>query len=379
MLAKKDNKLALTTGLALFAMFFGAGNLIFPLAIGVHAGSHLFTAWVGFMIAGVGLPFLGLFAISLYEGNYWSFFNSLGKYLGFAVVTFIILIIGPLFAAPRTEDITYSSIQPFLPHGLDNHFFSVVYFGLILLLSYKHTSVIDIIGRFISPIKLTAFIILILASLITASAILPSHHSVSTVFTHSLSVGYGTMDLLGAFFFCHVAYVNTVHKCTQLGLEGEKPIRQVMLKACLIGGLLIAAVYTGFMLSAATHADVLQHASTPALINKLSDRVLGNFGSLFVGACVTLACIATATALTVVSTNFFYRSIFFRKLPRLACLIIVLAIMYVMSILGFDKLMEIATPILNVLYPCLIVLCVVNIARKLCSCRGPSRKHLTAS
>jgi LIVCS family branched-chain amino acid:cation transporter len=374
MLINAQSKIALTTGLALFAMFFGAGNLIFPLAIGAHSGTHLLAGWAGFMIAGVGLPFLGLFAISLYGGNYWKFFNVLGKYLSFAVVTFIILIIGPLFASPRTEDITYSTLQPFLPHAISNPIFSIMYFALILLLSFKHTMVVDIIGRFISPVKLIAFITLIIASLVSASALLPEQVSATHVIDHSLSVGYGTMDLLAAFFFCHVAYKNTVRKCAKLGITDQKSLMKVTLKACLIGAFLIGFIYTGFMLSAATHAAALHGVDTPALINRLSHIVLGSFGSLFVCLCVTLACIATATALAVVSSNFFYKTIFRRKLPHLACLILVLAVMYMMSILGFDKIMAIATPILNILYPCLIVLCVVNIARKL---RKPAFKPTT--
>ncbi len=365
MLITKETKIALTTGLALFAMFFGAGNLIFPLAIGAHSGSHLLFGWIGFMIAGVALPFLGLFAVSLYQGNYWKFFNTLGKPLSFVVVTFLILIIGPLFAAPRTEDITFSTLQPFFPHYLSNAIFSAFYFALIFLLSFRHRMVIDIIGRFISPVKLIAFITLIVASLLSASALLPAHVSVPHVVEHSLSVGYGTMDLLATFFFCNVAYKNTVHKCAQIGIHDQKSLMKITLRACLIGAFFIGIIYTGFMLSAATHAGALHNVSTPALINRLSAVVLGNFGSLFVCVCVTLACVATATALAVVSSNFFYKTIFNRKVPRLACLFAILSVMYMMSILGFDRIMAIAMPILNVLYPCLIVLCVVNIARKL--------------
>lgn len=366
-----QTKIALTTGLALFAMFFGAGNLVFPLAIGAHSGTHLLIGWIGFMVAGVGLPFLGLFAVSLYQGNYWKFFKILGKPLSFAVVTFIILIIGPLFAAPRTEDITYGTLQPFLPQSLNAPVFSLMYFVGIFLLSFRHTMVVDIIGRFISPVKLIAFITLIIASLLSASALLPAKVSALHVIDHSLSIGYDTMDLLAAFFFCHVAYKNTVNKCAKLGITDEHSLMTITLKACLIGAFFIGLVYTGFMLSAATHAAALQNVSTPALINRLSHVVLGNFGSLFVCVCVTLACIATATALAVVSSNFFYKSIFRRKLPHTVCLLLVLAVMYTMSILGFNDIMAIATPILSVLYPCLIILCLVNIARKL---RKPSFK-----
>ncbi|PHQ80450.1 MAG: hypothetical protein COB66_04790 [Coxiella sp. (in: Bacteria)] len=365
MTIKNEFKITCTTGLALFAMFFGAGNMVFPLAIGVHAGNHLFVAWAAFIISGVGIPFLGLFAISLYDGDYWKFFKILGKYLSFAVVTFILLIIGPLFAAPRTEDITFSTLQPFMPGGLTNNYFSIIYFTVILLLSFKHTLVIDIIGRFISPVKIVAFVTLIICSLATAHALLPIHHSAPQVFSHSLSVGYGTMDLLAAFFFCHVAYKNIVRKCLAEDIHDKKIIMRITLKSCMIGAFLIAAIYTGFMLSAATHATALQHTATPAMINHIAHLVLGEYGSLFVCVCVSLACIATATALAVVSANFFYKTIFRKKAPRAACLLFVLALMYCMSILGFSDIMALATPMLNVLYPCLIVLCIVNIYRKL--------------
>ncbi len=361
----KTNQIVLTTGLALFAMFFGAGNMVFPLAIGADAGQHLLAAWLAFLLAGVGIPFLGLFAISLYDGDYWDFFGILGKYLSFAVVTFIIFIIGPLFAAPRTEDITFSTLQPFLPTALTNPFFSIFYFVVIFFLSYKHQHVINIIGRVISPLKLTAFIILIAASLMTMNVLLPTPKSLSYVVSNSLSTGYGTMDLLGAFFYCAVAYKSIVHKCAEIGITDRRVITITILKACVIGAILIGLIYTGFMFSAAMHARDLQNTPTPAMIVEISHVVLGKYGAFFVCICVTLACIATATALAVVSARFFFQTLFRHAIPRVICLILVLMFMYTMSILGFDFIMKVATPILNVLYPCLIVLCVVNIYRKL--------------
>ena len=361
---KSTAKITLTTGLALFAMFFGAGNMVFPIAIGATAGQHLFYAWLAFMIAGVGLPFMGVFAVSLFEGDYWNFFSILGKYGSFFVITFLILIIGPIFAAPRTEDITFGTLQPFLSSEITNYYFSIFYFAIIFALSYKHLFVVDIMGRFLSPLKLIAFITLIIASLITAHALLPTTVSAYHVASNALSVGYGTMDLLAAFFFCHVAYNSIAHKCTALGITDKKALIRVILKACGIGSLLIGLIYTGFMLSAAAHATALHNTPTANIISQLSHIVLGSYGSLFVCLCVTLACIATATALAVVSTNFFHHTLFQNKLPRIICLIIVLVIMYSMSILGFDFIMSIAVPILNWLYPALIVLCVINIYRK---------------
>lgn len=362
---KNTAKITLTTGLALFAMFFGAGNMVFPIAIGATAGQHLFYAWLAFMIAGVGLPFMGVFAVSLFEGDYWEFFSILGKYGSFLVVTFIILIIGPIFAAPRTEDITFGTLQPFLPAQVSNHYFSIFYFAIIFIFSYKHLFVVDIIGRFLSPLKLIAFITLIIASLMTAHALLPTAVSAYHVASNALSVGYGTMDLLATFFFCHVAYRSVTHKCSTLGITNKKSLMRIILKACGVGSFLIGFIYTGFMLSAAAHATALKNTPTANIISQLSHVVLGSYGSLFVCLCVTLACIATATALAVVSANFFHYTLFQNKLPRIVCLILVLIIMYSMSILGFNFIMSIAVPILNWLYPALIILCAVNIYRKL--------------
>lgn len=358
-------KIIMTAGLALFAMFFGAGNMVFPLAIGADAGDHIVIAWLAFMISGVGLPFLGLFAISLYEGNYWDFFSGLGRYLSFAVITFIILILGPIAGAPRTEDITYNTLATFLPSSFSNYYFSIIYFAIIFLLSFKHTLVIDIIGRLISPIKLIAFLLLIVFSLIGAHALLPTQTTGLHIFTNALSSGYGTMDLLAAFFFCHIAYKNIVHKCRAINITDDTTIMAITLKACLIGALLIGLVYSGFMFAAATHASELQRTNTAAIINRISHIVLGSYGSLFVCLCVSLACIATATALAVVSSNFFYKTLFRRKLPRTACLLIVLIFMYCTSILGFDGIMSFAGPILDVLYPSLIIYCVYKVIRKL--------------
>src|SRR5574337_150861 len=103
-------------GFALFAMFFGAGNIVFPLAIGAQAGQNLIYAILGFLVFGVGAPFLGLYATSLFHGNYENFFNRLGKMPAFLVISFLMLVIGPLSAMPRTEVVTYQTIKPFIPY-----------------------------------------------------------------------------------------------------------------------------------------------------------------------------------------------------------------------------------------------------------------------
>ena len=358
-------RLVLITGLALFAMFFGAGNMIFPLKLGSDAGQHVLSAALAFVISGVGVPFLGLFAVSLYGGDYWQFFQRFGKVFAFIVITFLILIIGPLFAAPRTEIVTFNTLLPVLPDFMKNTYvFDFCYFALVYALICNQSRVVDIMGWLLSPIKIFAFSVLIVLGLYTAAPFIHVQHSMHQTFTSALTTGYGTMDLLASFFFCTVAYKNIVNKCKGVGVTSSKSIATLMLFSCIVGAVLISLVYIGLTLAAASHAQDLQNVPTEALIGKISYVVLGQYGSVFVGICVTFACLATAAALTEVTADFFHRTVFKKRFPRYIAVFATLGVMYLMAILGFDSIMKIAGPILNVLYPALIVLCVVNIFMK---------------
>lgn len=359
-------KLVATTGLALFAMFFGAGNMIFPLKLGATCGQHLIPTLIAFIISGVGVPFLGLFAASLYEGDYWKFFRRYGKVFSFLIVTFLILIIGPLFASPRTEIVTYSTLLPVLPGILKNSYlFDFLYFGLIFVVIYRQSHVVDIIGWLLSPVKIVAFSILIIAGVYTAAPYLTVSTSVTQSFNTALTTGYGTMDLLASVFFCTVAYKHIVNKCKKIGGTSEQYVIKITLLSCIVGAFLIGIIYAGLIVVARAHAADLQNIPTEALIQKISFVVLGKYGSLFVGICVTFACLATAIAVTEATTDYFYRTLLNQKVSRTACVVVILATMYMMAILGFDGIMKIAGPILNILYPILIVLCVLNIYLKL--------------
>lgn len=359
-------KLISITGLALFAMFFGAGNMIFPLKLGVNAGQHVLSITLMFILSGVGVPFLGLFAVSLYEGDYWKFFQRFGKVFAFAVITFLILIIGPIFAAPRTEIVTFNTLLPVLPESLKNpYLFNFAYFFTVFLFICNQSRVVDIIGWFLSPIKILAFSTLIVIGIYTAIPTVHIQLDAPQTYASALTMGYNTMDLLAAFFFCTVAYNNIVNKCYKMGVTSKQSIAKMTLLSCIVGAILISFVYFGLTLVAAAHAQELQNIPTEALIGKISYLVLGKYGSIFVGICVTFACLATAVALTEVTTDYFYRTLFNKKVPRLTCVGFILSVMFSMAVLGFDGIMKIAGPILNVLYPVLIVLCIVNIAMKL--------------
>lgn len=370
-----NKKIIFTSGLALFAMFFGAGNIIFPLALGAKAGDHFIYVIAAFLVAGIGLPILGLFTASLYEGNYYNLFSKLGKIPSFLLITFLILIIGPLFGAPRTETVSYHTLNPFLPTLLQNPFvFSALYCFLIFLCTYKQTRIVDIIGKILSPIKLLLFSILIIVGLSLHASPIESEQTMLSSIKLGLVNGYSTMDLLASFFFSSVICQHILSKSRSSGIKDPTAIIRVFLYACLVGAGLLAFVYTGFMLVAAKHAAYLQQAETADMIMIISKVVLGGFGSLFVCVCVGFACLVTAIALTEVSTGYFYDQIFRQKIPRLACLVGTLTFIYGMSIIGFSGIMKIALPILEVLYPALIVFCLFSITVTLYSMRKMNRE-----
>lgn len=359
-------KVVIPTGLALFAMFFGAGNMIFPLKIGSIAGQHVWIGLLAFLITGVGVPFLGLFAASLYDGDYWNFFNRLGKVLSFIVVTFLIMIIGPLFAAPRTETVAFGSLAPMLPSLFqDAYVFNFIYFALVALVVARQSRVVDIIGWLLSPIKILTFTILIISALWLASPLMTVETSAAEIFSMSLITGYGTMDLLASLFFCTVAYRNIVAKCAEAGMYSQKNVIKMTLMSCIIGAVLICIVYIGFIFAAATHAENLQNVPTGELLNALSFSMWGPYGALFIGICVAVSCLTTASALTEVTTEYIHETVLRRRVPRSVCLSVILVVMYCIAIIGFDGIMKIATPVLEILYPLLIVLCIVNIIWKL--------------
>jgi LIVCS family branched-chain amino acid:cation transporter len=364
------NRIIISSGLALFAMFFGAGNIIYPLALGAQAGDHIVYVMLAFLVSGIGLPFLGLFATSLYNGDYESFFSRLGKTPAFILITFLILFIGPLCATPRTETIAHQTLQPFLPGVFGSPYvFSACYCLAIFALTYRHTKIVDLIGYFLSPIKLVLFAVLIVAGLLTTQDIFENKNTIMSSVQLGLVNGYSTMDLLAAFFFCSVVYKSILAKAKDIGITDPKETIKIFLYACFIGAAILAVVYVGFMFLAYSHASQLQGVDTAQMIVVISNIVLGKSGAIFVGICVSFACLVTAVALTEVTAGFLYEHIFMKKIPRLACLIGTIVLIYAMSILGFSVIMQFSLPILEVLYPVLIVYCVVNIAIKLISQR----------
>lgn len=356
--------LILTTGMAIFAMQFGAGNIVFALAAGQYAQDKTFFASAGLLLSGVIVPLLGLIAMTLYQGDYRSFMGRLGAVPGFLLTTLMLSLLGPFGAIPRCIALSYSSSKMYLP-GISLPVFSIFCCGLIFLAAFRRTRILDVIGYIFTPLKICSLVFLIIYSLWTAGTLPVSSYDDVTTFMKGFKDGYLTMDLIGAFFICAV-FLDGLR--IHLSGNEEQQKRQISfyaLAACCIGAVILGAVYAGFSYAAAYHSANLQGVSPENLVNQLAYVVLGSQGGIFVCFAVTVACMTTAIALSTVFAEFLQKDFSRNKLGYVPALCISLAITFVMSTLDFAGIIRVLMPLLQLCYPALITLCVINILHKI--------------
>lgn len=195
-LSKKD---ILALGLMHFALFVGAGNIIFPPLIGYSYSNSIILSSIGFILTGVGLPILGTIAICKFNGSIDLLSRSAGKILSTLIIVTTYLCIGPLFATPRTATVSFEiGIYPFIHDENSLIYFSFIYFSLVGYLSLHPSSLLDMVGKFLTPIKITALAILILGAfyLVPKSSELEPVTHTQSPFLFGLTNGYLTMDTL---------------------------------------------------------------------------------------------------------------------------------------------------------------------------------------
>lgn len=354
----------LATGLAMFSMFFGAGNVVFPLALGQFAQDQVSYAILGFLITAVGVPFIGLIAMTLFDGDAKNFFNRIGKTPGFILACVIMALIGPFGAIPRCVALSYAAINIYVP-SISIVTFSLISCALIFVFTYKQSKLIDLLGYVLTPFLLGALALIIVLGLVysvdTPVSSLPSFDA----FVHGLSQGYQTMDLLGAFFFSSVVLV-----CLKKGVDATEHgnyqllIKQT-LKASCIGAALLGIIYIGFGLVASIHGASLAGSPSDQLIGNLSQQLLGPYAGVVACVAVALACLTTAIALASVFAEFIHHEVSSNRIGYIPALIGTLLVTFFISTLNFSGIVKILAPILQVCYPALIVLSLANIAYKL--------------
>jgi branched-chain amino acid:cation transporter, LIVCS family len=350
----------LSLAVAVFAMFFGAGNIVFPLSLGRDVGHTIPFAMVGFILTAVIVPIIGFIATILYEGDYDKFFSTIGKIPAFALITLCMLIIGPL-GASRCVIISYAAIEQYLPFSL--FFYTLIVGAIVFLLTIKENRVVGILGKFLGPVKIVLLLSIIVFVFFSFKEIPHSASDISQSLLKGLKEGYFTLDLIGSFFFSHLIYSAMLAQQNN-GID-QKTLAKKGIKAGLLGGLFLAIIYTGFGFVTAIHSSELQNILPENLFSAMASTILGPKGSILANLTIAIATITTAIALTAVFADYICVEICRKKVPYVYVLIVAIIINIIMENLQFAGIMKIIVPIAIAIYPAFIVLSIANIFKKM--------------
>ena len=353
---KKTNKDIIIVGFALFAMFFGAGNLLFPPFLGLITGKSWLTGFTGFILADVGLSLLAILAIAKCNGEVSKIFSRAGHKLSIALGCAIMICIGPLLAIPRTAATTFEmGIQPIFS-GFNSIVFSIIFFGITLLLTIKPSKVVDIIGSYLTPALLIALLVLIGMGIFnTLGEIQPS--TIDGVFSEGVFQGYQTLDALGAVSLGAVIITSIANK----GYTKQKEQVSMTFKAGLVAGAGLLVVYGGLTYLGATVSGLFEsNVSQAGLIVSITEMLLGFPGKVILGIIVMLACLTTAIGLTS-ATGQYFSKLTNNKIKYETIVTVVCVFSLVVSNFGVDKIIQFSAPILTFVYPPTIVLVVFTL------------------
>jgi branched-chain amino acid:cation transporter, LIVCS family len=351
--------LIFSTGLAMFSMFFGAGNIVFPLALGQFAGDQTFFGIIGLIVTAVLVPLLGLLAMLLYEGDYHAFFYRVGRIPGFLVILLILGLIGPLGALPRCITISYATLVEANGLSVSLSLFSLISCLLIFLFTFRSNKILALLGNVLTPLLLVALVIMIVKGLFSMPSAGVVEHSPWMSFKQGLFNGYNTMDLLAAFFFSSTVLF-FLRKEEKGGGTGR-----ILLIASLIAASLLAAIYISFAYLAAGYQKQLQDVPSHCLLGTLAHQLLGPYAGSITGIVVAFACFTTEIALAAVFAEFFQKSVCRERISYSLSLVITLVISFAVSTLHFYGISSFLSPILQICYPSLIALTLLNILHKL--------------
>ncbi len=347
---KKSTKDSIIVGFALFSMFFGAGNLIFPAFLGKTIGDQYLLGIIGFILTGVGLPLLAIMACSKGDGSFKSIASKVSPKFAVIFTAILFIAIGPMLAIPRTAATTFElTISPFFT-GISPFIAMTIYFVINLFFVLGKTSIIDAIGKYLTPSLMIILFILIIKGLIMPIGNVVETNAIN-VFPNSLLEGYQTMDAIAALLFAGMI-------TTSLKSKGykDKEMPSMIVKSSLIAILGLAFVYGGL-----TYIGAQTIGIAPAEISKInlliliSKNILGNIGPIIIGIAMGLACLTTSIGLITSGANFFER-ISNGKLSFKLNAIIISIVSLGIATLGVDNIVVLSVPILNVLYPVSITL-----------------------
>lgn len=351
-------KVILISGLMLFSLFFGAGNLIFPPMLGYTAQSNMWTGMTGFAITGILLPYITVIVIAYYDGGVEFIGDRVHPKFGFIFAVCIYLSIGALYGIPRAANVAYEiGAKSILP--IYNTWtlvgFSLVFFIVVGLIALYPTKIVDNLGKILTPALLLIIGALCIAAIINPEGKVGQPHDkyVDTPFISGILEGYYTMDLVAALAFSVVI----VQSFKLAGISDSKKIVRNVILSGLISALLLTVIYFSLAyLGITTSKPGFDNGASILTYNSV--RLFGSFGNILFGMIVILACLTTCIGLVNASSAFGLK-----KFPQISYKTYVISfsvVGFLISILGLNMILQIAVPLLTFIYPISIVLVLIS-------------------
>lgn len=348
-------------GFMLFALFFGAGNLIFPVLMGQMAGTNVWPATIGFIVTGVGLPLLGVLAIGFSgKGDIYSMASRVHPMFGLAFTTILYLTIGPLFAIPRTGSVSYEvGVKPLLgdtTSSLPLVIFTVIFFAVTCIFSLKPGKIVDIVGKILTPILIVVIALLIGVAVFNPMGDFSTPNDKYTEFSFfkGFQEGYLTMDTLASLVF-GIIVINAVK---EQGAKTKSEILSSCFKSAIIAAGLLAVIYGGLAyLGAASVNEIGILENGGAILAASSSHYFGSYGSLILGLIVIAACLTTSIGLVTACSAYFTKLIPSISYTTFAIVLSVFSAVF--ANVGLTNLIAFSVPVLVAIYPlaiCLIAL-----------------------
>ena len=350
-------KIILTTGLAMFAMFFGSGNLVFPIKLGIDSGSQYPIASLGLILTGVVVPFLGLISMIFYQGDRNRYFGLLGRWAPLTLSLLILSLLGPFGVVPRCIIVAYGGISLIWPE-IPLILFSAVFSVTIILIIWHKSKLVPIIGKILGPFKIGGIIIIIIAA-VSQSPYLVDTVIVENPLSIGLFQGYQTMDLLAAYFFSItiMEYLRSIN-------SNREEVLKTSLAASVVGASLISIVYLGFVTLGAYYASYLVDKGPEQYLAVIATLTLGKNAAIIVAVTMFLACLTTAATLSKLFAELLYHDLVKERISWPLSIIITIIISFLLSLIGFTAISQVLGMILEYIYPALIALSVSSILKQ---------------
>ena len=346
----------------LFGMFFGAGNLIFPVHLGQMAGSNVWPAIVGFIITAVGIPIFGVAAIGItHSDGLQALSSKVGKGYGIFFTCLLYLTIGPLFAIPRCATVSFTTgVTPMLGDGskewLALLIFSAIFFAFVLIFSLRPGKITLWIGKIINPIFLLFLAVLVIAALThpstSVSEVEPAEAYKTGAFFSSFIEGYGTMDAIAGLAF-GIVVIDVIRR---MGVSDDNAVAYDVLGSGVLTGILMAVIYVVTILMGTQSRGLFETSDNGGIaLTQIAGHYFGGVGQIILAITITFACLKTSIGLVTSCSETFVKMTH-GKISYPVWAVLFTLFSFAVSNVGLSAIIEYSIPVLMLIYPPAIAL-----------------------